>query len=72
MRGVGAQLTEFAFSFPDQDTPMEGQLRPIPDEGPDGGRWRAWASAYGFEPAPPSEIPGSLGIRVLTTTPCRL
>jgi len=72
MRGVGAQLVKFAFSSPDQDTPVEDQLRPIADEGPDGGSWRAWAIAQGFEPTPPSEIPDSLGIRVLTTAPSHL
>jgi hypothetical protein len=73
MRGVGAQLSDFASCAAPQDPPS-GDGMPactsLFEEADLGHRkWREWAAAHGFEPAPPTNVPDSLGIRVLASAP---
>ena len=70
MRGVGAQLAELVSCAPGEDPLMVDQVRAVHHEvTPEHARWRAWASAHGFEAAPPTNLPESLGVRVLASAP---
>ena len=71
MRGVGAQLLDAATD----SAPMTGPTSATNPTRPevDGGLldkgyrlWQEWAREHGFEPAPPTGIAGTLGVRILT------
>ena len=74
MRGVGAQLAAIAAGRCGEDIPSNQVRTPgLSDEseGSEFRRWRRWAALHGFEPAPPANVPGSLGIRVLASAPAQ-
>ena len=72
-RGVAAMLLSSGFGF--GDFPESDHASPQADGGlVDSGfrAWQKWAREHGFEPAPPTGIAGSAGIRVLASAPAEL
>ena len=73
MRGVGAELLEMTY-IQDEEALYSDQGRPTTsaDAGYRGGKgYVCWATRHGFAPALSTGVPGSAGIRVLTSLPSR-
>ena len=68
MRGVGASLIDLmGSSAAGEETSPDSLVRPSAPSTEK--EYEVWAEEHGFQPAPPTSVPGSLGIRILATTP---
>ena len=69
MRGVGAQLLELTSGLASSAAPSTHAAPSRSQVEADGGAYQQWATDHGFAPAPPSGVPDSVGIRVLSSIP---